>query len=56
MKWLRELGSYYAEFVLDEDKACECGEPVQTRTHILLECPMFEDDRHRLGKGEDRQM
>ena len=49
------IGSYYIKFVPEEDRRCQCGEPTQTRDHILLECPMFIDERHLLGEGEDCQ-
>ncbi|KAF9519371.1 hypothetical protein BS47DRAFT_1280097, partial [Hydnum rufescens UP504] len=40
------IGSYYVKFVPDEDRRCQCGEPTQTRDHILYECPIFNDERH----------
>lgn len=32
-------GEYYARFVPTENVACPCGTHLQTRKHILLECP-----------------
>ena len=43
------FGEYYARFVPSQSTACPCGEaPVQTREHILVECPLYEDHRHYL--------
>ncbi|VDB97961.1 unnamed protein product, partial [Peniophora sp. CBMAI 1063] len=42
-------GDYYARFVPTEVTACPCGEaPVQTREHILADCPLYERGRHFL--------
>jgi hypothetical protein len=42
-------GDYYARFVPSESTACPCGEePMQTRDHILAECPLHEPHRHLL--------
>jgi hypothetical protein len=42
-------GDYYARFVPSESTSCPCGtEPIQTRDHILAECPLFEPYRHHL--------
>ncbi|KAF9510004.1 hypothetical protein BS47DRAFT_1300777, partial [Hydnum rufescens UP504] len=48
------IRSYYVKFE-PEDRRCQCGEPVQTRNHILYECRIFHDERHLLGHGEERQ-
>ncbi|KAI5895949.1 uncharacterized protein SCHCODRAFT_01092387, partial [Schizophyllum commune H4-8] len=38
-----------ARFVPFESPACPCGEaPIQTRDHILADCPLFERGRHHL--------
>ena len=39
------IGEYYARFVPTEDTVCTCGAPLQTRKHILLECPRYADAR-----------
>lgn len=39
-------GEYYSRFVPTEDVACPCGTHLQTRKHILLECPRYEDARN----------
>lgn len=42
-------GDYYARFVPSESPACPCGTaPIQTRDHILSECPLYEHGRHHL--------
>ena len=42
------FGEYYKKFVHSEDIDCPCGEHVQTREHILQECPKYETHRHYL--------
>jgi hypothetical protein len=42
------IGEYYRDFHIPEDEACPCGETPQTRQHILLECPQYEEHRHYL--------
>ncbi|EPS99366.1 hypothetical protein FOMPIDRAFT_18484, partial [Fomitopsis schrenkii] len=39
-------GEYYARFVPTENVACPCGTHLQTRKHILLECPRYGDARY----------
>ncbi|KZT70001.1 hypothetical protein DAEQUDRAFT_653113, partial [Daedalea quercina L-15889] len=39
------IGEYYTRFVPTEDVACSCGAHLQTRRHILLECPRYKDAR-----------
>ncbi|KIJ65523.1 hypothetical protein HYDPIDRAFT_58992, partial [Hydnomerulius pinastri MD-312] len=41
-------GDYYARFVPSESTECQCGHPLQTREHILSDCPLFEPHRHHL--------
>ncbi|KIJ57827.1 hypothetical protein HYDPIDRAFT_61421, partial [Hydnomerulius pinastri MD-312] len=41
-------GDYYARFVPSESTECQCGHPLQTREHILSDCPLFEPYRHHL--------
>ncbi|KAJ3735324.1 hypothetical protein DFJ43DRAFT_983626, partial [Lentinula guzmanii] len=44
-------GKYYSKFVPNENVDCPCREPLQTREHILRECPRYEDHRHILKKA-----
>ncbi|KAG1778178.1 hypothetical protein EV702DRAFT_968614, partial [Suillus placidus] len=39
---------YYASFVPTEPTSCPCGEPRQTRTHVLCKCPLFIRQRRHL--------
>ncbi|TFY57753.1 hypothetical protein EVJ58_g6828 [Rhodofomes roseus] len=41
-------GEYYRSFVPSETANCPCGEPYQTRRHILQECVQYEPHRHIL--------
>ena len=51
------IGAYYSRFVPTETVECPCGEPCQTRNHILLECEQYERFRHLLGQcDEDRAL
>jgi hypothetical protein len=43
-------GEYYRRFVPSESVACPCGKNLQTREHILRECPLHEHARHHLRK------
>jgi ribonuclease HI len=45
------IGSYYARFVPDEPAACPCGEPLQTRDHVLADCKLHNAHRHVLHKA-----
>ena len=48
------IGEYYKDFVPSESIDCPCGEPVQTRQHVLQDCPVYEPHRHILrGVSED---
>ena len=43
------FGEYYARFVPSQSTACPCGEaPIQTREHVIVECSLFEEQRHYL--------
>lgn len=42
------FGEYYATFVPTEPIMCSCGEPRQTREHILRDCPLFARQRIHL--------
>ncbi|KAF9509918.1 hypothetical protein BS47DRAFT_1275083, partial [Hydnum rufescens UP504] len=39
------IGQYYERFVPDESATCCCGERLETRTHILQDCPLYDDWR-----------
>ena len=42
------MGEYYRRFVPTEPADCPCGASLQTRKHILLECPRYDSHRHLL--------
>jgi hypothetical protein len=42
------IGEFYQRFVPSENVNCICGEPLQTREHLLRECPRYETHRHIL--------
>lgn len=42
------FGEYYRRFHINEDIACPCGDALQTRVHILTECPLYEDYQYIL--------
>jgi ribonuclease HI len=43
------IGEYYKRFNIPvDDTYCACGEPSQTRMHVLYECPLYDDHRHLL--------
>jgi ribonuclease HI len=44
-------GEFRRGFSLDGQYACPCGEPTETREHILCHCPRYEAFRHRLQKA-----
>ncbi|KAJ3738241.1 hypothetical protein EV360DRAFT_3934, partial [Lentinula raphanica] len=44
------LGEYYSKFVPIKNVDCPCGAELQTREHILRECPKYEDYRYILQK------
>jgi len=41
-------GEYYACFVPTESASCPCGDPQQTRAHILTDCFIYDAHRHHL--------
>jgi hypothetical protein len=45
-------GEYYRDFNIPEDISCPCGAAIQTRIHILSECPLFDEQRHLLHDEE----
>ena len=42
------MGEYYQRFVPTEPIGCPCGASLQTRKHILLDCPRYDSHRHLL--------
>ncbi|KAJ3760018.1 hypothetical protein EV360DRAFT_23610, partial [Lentinula raphanica] len=44
------IGEYYKKFVPTKNVDCPCGEELQTREHILRQCPRYEDFRSTLRK------
>ncbi|KAF9515033.1 hypothetical protein BS47DRAFT_1274510, partial [Hydnum rufescens UP504] len=47
-------GEFYRRQTIDEPTSCKCGCALQTRDHILLNCPLHNTHRHLLGKGRQR--
>jgi ribonuclease HI len=45
------IGSYYARFIPSESPACPCGEPVQSRNHVLADCERHDAARHHLREA-----
>jgi hypothetical protein len=45
------FGEYYSRHVPSEDVSCPCGFWLQTRGHLLADCPLFEQHRHHLRKA-----
>jgi len=43
-------GEYYRRFFPSADPACPCGEPTQTREHVIQSCPTYEKHRTALRK------
>jgi hypothetical protein len=47
------LGEYYKCFNIPvDDTACPCGKPLQTRNHVLYDCPLYNEHRHLLNIEE----
>ena len=44
---MRHTGEFRQRFSLDGQYDCPCGEPTETREHILHECPCYNPYRHR---------
>jgi len=44
------MEEYYARQSIDEPVDCSCGAPLQTREHILVDCPQYATWRHLLQK------
>ncbi|KAG8794770.1 hypothetical protein FRC16_010367 [Serendipita sp. 398] len=40
------FGEYYRRFNIPEPYECPCGIAVQTRAHIIFECPQYDEARH----------
>ena len=36
------IGAYYQRFNMDEPTACVCGTALETRTHVLNQCPRYK--------------
>ena len=46
------IGEYYRRFVPSESPECPCGEaPIQTRDHILIDCPLYDGARSHLRRA-----
>ncbi|KAK0485344.1 hypothetical protein EDD18DRAFT_1053228, partial [Armillaria luteobubalina] len=43
-------GEYYSRFVPQEDIQCPCGEHLQSREHIIRDCPRYDGHRESLHK------
>jgi hypothetical protein len=41
-------GGYYRRFVPLERSGCSCGAELQSREHVLTECPRYDHVRHHL--------
>jgi ribonuclease HI len=50
------IGEYYNAFSIPEDTTCECGEPLQTREHILQHCPIHDPHRHLLHAASNHMV
>lgn len=48
------IGEYYAKFVANEPIGCPCGVRLQTREHVILECPRYEEHRDILREADER--
>jgi hypothetical protein len=44
-------GAYYEDFNIPEPHECPCGAQRQTRTHILLDCPIHDQYRYILAEA-----
>ncbi|KNZ76138.1 hypothetical protein J132_11360 [Termitomyces sp. J132] len=42
------IGEYYTHFVPTESAGCPCGEPYQTREHVIKECDLYRPYREVL--------
>src|SRR5258708_6927581 len=47
------IGEYYKRFVRSENPSCSCGHPIQSRQHILYDCPKLNRHRSLLGTGRN---
>jgi len=48
------IGQYYRQFIPTETINCCCGELIETRLHILQECPLYEEWWHLLNNDENQ--
>jgi hypothetical protein len=49
------ISEYYCQFVPDLLSECQCGHPLQLRTHILSECPLYCTHCHLLSQDHQAQ-
>jgi len=47
------MGEYYNKHIPTEDRSCPCGEPLQSRDHILATCPTYENHRQLLKEASE---
>ena len=47
------MGEYYNKHVPTEDRTCPCGDPLQSRDHILTACPTYENQRQALKDASE---
>lgn len=47
------FGEYYARRNIPEDPDCLCGHGIETRHHILKDCPIYEDYRYILEEADE---
>jgi hypothetical protein len=50
------IGSYYDYMSIDEPTSCPCGEILQTRIHLILECPRFNNQRRLLRDKKTKRI
>ena len=49
------MGEYYNKHIPTEEWSCPCGEPLQSRDHILATCPAYED-QHQILKNTSEDL
>ena len=50
------VGEYYKRFIRTKDPSCGCGHVIQTRHHIVRECPRYLNQQPLLGTGRNAQL